>query len=165
MKKTIVYVLVLLTITACNSDTKDSESTSENKEVVEAPKVTQPAQLADVPWAAILDSTSQIISMTKTEEVKDEDLNVANVAEALNRKYPDIFITDPTIKNDTVFVKIKDATYLTQGTGSMGAKIFLAESTYSFTQIPGVAYVNYDFKIGDHASPGTFTRTNFDFKK
>ena len=163
MKKLILFITVLLTLAACNSDTKDTGSENDSQAI--APKTTQPAQLFDVPWAAVLDSTSQKISMVKTEEVKDEDLNLANVTESLNRKYPEIVLSNPSQKNDTVFVKIKDADYLTQGSGTMGAEIYLAESTYSFTQIPGVGYVNYDFKVGDHASPGTFTRANFEFKK
>ncbi len=164
MKKTTLYILALFALTACNSDTKDAGSES-NEQSVTQPKTAQPAQLFDVPWAAVLDSSSQKITMIKTKEVKEEDLNVANVTESLNRKYPDIFLSDPTQKNDTVFVKIKDSDYLTQGLGTMGAEIYLAESTYSFTQIPGVGYVTYDFKLGDHASPGTFTRENFKFKK
>lgn len=103
--------------------------------------------------------------MTKTEGINDNDLNLANVTESLNRKYQEIILSDPRQSNDTVFVKINDANYLTQGSGTMGAEIYLAEVTYSFTQIPGVGYVNYDFKVGDHASPGTFTRANFKFKK
>ena len=82
-----------------------------------------------------------------------------------NRKYPEVFISDPILRNDTVFVNIKDASYLTQGTGTMGAEIYLAESTYSYTEIPGVGFVNFKFLEGDHASPGTYVRKNFEFKK
>nr|WP_294898127.1 hypothetical protein [uncultured Pedobacter sp.] len=164
MKKTILYLSAICVFAACNSDTKNTENTGDSVQTTSTKKV-QPAQLFDVPWAAVLDSASQKISMTRTAEVKIEDLNINNVTESLNRKYPEILISEPTQRNDTVFVKIKDANYLTQGAGTMGAEIYLAESTYSFTQIPGVSFVTYDFTVGDHASPGTFNRSDFNFKK
>lgn len=165
MKKTILYFSAICLFAACNSDTKNTDASNDSSQTVNALTPTQPAQLFDVPWAAVLDSTSQKIKMTQTEGVKDEDLNLENVTESLNRKYPEIILSNPVQKNDTVFVKIADANYLTQGAGTMGAEIYLAESTYSFTQIPGVAFVNFNFAVGDHASPGTFTRSNFEFKK
>ena len=164
MKKTILLLATICFLFACNSDTKNVENVDSVQQVTPETKV-QPEKLFDVPWAAILDSTSQKISMQQTVGVNDEDLNINNVAESLNRKYPEIAITEPTQKDDTVFIKIKDANYLTQGSGTMGAEIYMAECTYSFTQIPGVAFVNFDFATGDHASPGTFKRSDFDFKK
>ncbi|WP_017257790.1 hypothetical protein [Pedobacter arcticus] len=164
MKKTILYLAGMCLIFACTSDTKNTENVDHTQETTSTAK-TQPEKLFDVPWAAVLDSTSQKISMQQTVGVNDEDLNLANVTESLNRKYPEITITEPTQKGDTVFIKIKDASYLTQGSGSMGAEIYMAECTYSFTQIPGVTFVNFDFATGDHASPGTFKRSDFEFKK
>lgn len=164
MKKTILYLSAICLLAACTSDTKNTEDTSDSVQATTT-QTTQPAQLFDVPWAAVLDSTSQKISMTQTAGISDADLNVDNVTESLNRKYPEILISDPAQRNDTVFVKINDATYLTQGSGTMGPEIYLAESTYSFTQIPGVSFVNFDFAVGDHASPGTFSRSDFEFKK
>ncbi|MFC5283973.1 hypothetical protein [Pedobacter alpinus] len=162
MKKFAPYILIAFVFIACNSDTKNTET---EEEIVETETYQQPKEIADIPWAAVLDSTSQIITMTATEGINAKDLNLDNVTESINRKYPEILISNILQKSDTVFVKINDATYLTQGSGSMGAEIFLAESTYSFTQIPGINFVNFDFKIGDHASPGTFKRTDFEFKK
>jgi hypothetical protein len=165
MKKTILYLSAICVFAACNSDTKNTGDTSDSAQTNTETKNTQPAQLFDVPWAAILDSTSQEIKMTKTPGINDGDLNLENVTESLNRKYPEILISDTRQKSDTVFVKIKDATYLTQSSGTTGAEIYLAESTYSFTQIPGVSFVNFDFQVGDHASPGTFIRSDFEFKE
>ncbi len=164
MKKLFLYLTVIVFFTACTSDTKTTEN-NVNDTLVTTATPSQPEELFDVPWAAILDSSSQIISMTQTEEVRAEDLNIQNVTESLNRKYPEVFISDPILRNDTVFVNIKDASYLTQGTGTMGAEIYLAESTYSYTEIPGVGFVNFKFLEGDHASPGTYVRKNFEFKK
>ncbi|HEX7367953.1 MAG TPA: hypothetical protein VF273_12690, partial [Pelobium sp.] len=82
MKKTILYFLAILAFAACNSDTKSGNAmgdSSKTLETADALPPAQPMQLFDVPWAAVLDSTSQKITMTQTAEVKTEDLNVNNV--------------------------------------------------------------------------------------
>ncbi|RKD12897.1 hypothetical protein BCY91_11705 [Pelobium manganitolerans] len=163
MKKIFLFLTAIAVLSACTNDSKQRDNEVEQAEVPNTSA--QPATLFDVPWSAVLDSASQKIQMTQTKEVKTEDLNLANVTESINRKYPEITITQPRQSHDTVYVSIPNAQYLTQGAGTMGAEIYLAESTYSFTQIPGVTYVNFDFKTGDHASPGTFDRTSFEFKK
>lgn len=164
MKKVHLYILLAIVFVGCNNDSKQNNEALDDSSLTFDEKV-QPAELSDIPWAAILDSSSQIISMTQTEGVHEEDLNLANVTESINRKYPEISLSNPTQKGDTVFVQINNSKYLTQGAGTMGAEIYLAESTYSFTQIPGISFVNFDFEVGDHASPGTFKRTDFEFKK
>ncbi|MBC7654604.1 MAG: hypothetical protein H7098_09055 [Oligoflexus sp.] len=169
MKQHIKYFLNLflltITISACNRDSKQVENDEDSSKVMQYSLKDKPAQLADVPWAAELDSNSQKISMQKSDMVKNEDLDINNIAEAINRKYPEIHIASQNQSNDTVFVNIPDATYLTQQSGNMGSEIFMAETTYSFTEILGVKFVNFNFKEGDHATPGTFKREDFNLKQ
>lgn len=161
MRKNILYFLVVIALFACNNQAKNQ---SEDETVVENTETIKPAQIADIPWAAVLDSGSQKINMKLTSGIKTDDLSVENVTESINRKYPEIIIAPtPSQSNDTLYVKIADANYLTQAAGTMGAQIYLSESTYSFTQIPGINFVNFDFKVGDHALPGTYTRKSFEF--
>ncbi len=161
MKKNLAYLLVIVALSACNQDTKQLENETDTVEI----KNVKPSQIADVPWSAVVDSTTQKITMVQNPDVKDEELDINNVTEVLNRKYPEIKINKAQLRNDTAFVNINDATYLTQQMGNMGSEIFLAEATYSFTQISQIKFVNFSFKVGDHASPGTFNRSNFTFKK
>jgi hypothetical protein len=156
--------LLAITVSACNRDGKQVENTKDSSKVMHYSLKDKPAQLSDVPWAAKLDSNSQKISMQKSDMVKNEDLDINNVAEAINRKYPEIHIASQNQRNDTVYVNIPNATYLTQQSGNMGSEIFMAETTYSFTEIPGVKFVNFNFKEGDHATPGTFKREDFNLK-
>lgn len=65
------------------------------------------------------------------------------------------------VSNDTIFVKIPDAEYLTQRMGTSGADEFMISSTFTLTELPDIRYVDFDFEIGDHASPGTYTRQYF----
>ncbi len=46
--------------------------------------------------------------------------------------------------------------------GTAGAQSYIATITYSLTELAEINYVNFDFKEGDHALPGTYKRTGFD---
>lgn len=48
--------------------------------------------------------------------------------------------------------------------GTTGAQAYLAELTYSMTEVPTVKYVNFDFQEGDHASPGVYQKIDFENK-
>jgi len=65
------------------------------------------------------------------------------------------------ISNDTIFVSIPNSTYLTQQTGSSGPEGYIAELTYNLTETKNVNYVALQFKKGDHAEAGTFSRSSF----
>ncbi|TKB96825.1 hypothetical protein FA046_12130 [Pedobacter cryophilus] len=162
MKKFSGLILVLTVLMACNQDPKTSSSTTTTDNLISTEK---PTQIADVPWSVVTDSTSQKMKLVQNEEVTTQELDSSNVTEALVRKYPEIKIVWIKQQNDTAFVKILDAEFLTQSSGSMGGQIFMAEVTYSYTQIPGINFVNFSFKEGDHASPGTYDRSNFSFSK
>ena len=167
MKKLLYLALIVVSVSACTQDVKETNETNETNEVnnVLAMEVAKPAEIADVPWMAVVDSATQQITMQQSDLVKTENLSPDNIIIALGSKYPELKVVLQKQQSDTIFVEIPNATYLTQSIGSMGAKIFMAEVVYSFTQIPGVKFVNFSFKEGDHASPGTFSRIDFPFTK
>jgi hypothetical protein len=142
----ILFFFVSIVFVSCTSDRKAKDQTDKvNNENV-------------------LDSVTQKYTLKKSPLIDDFDLDSINVLEAINRKYPENTLVWKTQRNDTAYVSIPDATYLTQQSGTMGAQVFLAESTYSITEIPGINVVNFDFKIGDHATPGFYKREDFNFK-
>ncbi|ADY50741.1 hypothetical protein Pedsa_0155 [Pseudopedobacter saltans DSM 12145] len=160
--KLFTTVLFCYLFFSCTNDKKErsaSDSISTNENVKETPLDV----LSDIPWTATLDSTTQQYTMVRNEPIKGEVLDITNVLEAINRKYPENKLVFEKQNADTVFVKVENATYLTQASGSTGARVFLAESTYSLTEIPSIRVVFFNFKIGDHATPGAYTRKNFDF--
>jgi hypothetical protein len=79
----------------------------------------------------------------------------------LNIEYPEIQLGYKKISGDTIFVAIHKSRYLTQSIGSSGAKGYLAEVTYNLTEIKNINFVDINFAEGDHAAPGTFSRTDF----
>lgn len=158
MKRIISLLFLITVLSSCIQDTK--KPISENDLVESEAK---PLEISDVPWSAELDSSSQKIKLIRSKDFEIKDLDVANVTEVLVRKYPEIKMIWLKQNKDTAFVRIPDATFLTQSSGSMGADIFMAEATYSYTEIPGIKFVHFDFTEGEHASPGTYQRSSFNF--
>ena len=49
--------------------------------------------------------------------------------------------------------------------GYYGAEAYLAAVNYNMSELKGITYVDIRFKEGDHAAPGTYTRTDFVHEK
>ncbi len=62
------------------------------------------------------------------------------------------------VSKDTLYVRIKESTYLTQQMGTTGADDYMSTTTFTLTELKNIKYVNYDFEEGDHAMPGTYSR-------
>ena len=87
-------------------------------------------------------------------------------AEASNAQKDGVPLDPPRIRLQSVaegiaHVEIIDAEYLTQRMGTSGAQNYLAATTYSLTETPGVRGVDFIFQEGDHAAPGVYTRESF----
>lgn len=116
----------------------------------------------DVPWNAVYNDSTQLLELKRNPVAHPENLNEQDIIDALNLKYPEIKIEVVSRKGKRAIVKIEDATYLTQEMGSAGARAYLAEATYSLTEINGIEAVDFRFKAGDHAMPGILTRKSFE---
>ncbi|MGB2965542.1 MAG: hypothetical protein WBB69_16325 [Anaerolineales bacterium] len=65
------------------------------------------------------------------------------------------------VKDEVAIVEIINATYLTQRMGSTGADVFLAEATFTLTEYKNIKFINFLFEVGDHATPGLYSRKDF----
>ena len=158
-----IILIGMIALFGCNQDIKDTSETDSAS--VENEILDNSTEIADVPYYAELDSSSQNFTLIKSDLVDQNDFTPVNLKNALNRKYPEIIISETRISNDTIYVTIPNAKHLTQGIGSMGAKIYMTESTHSFTDLPNIRYVKYNFNVGDHAYPGVYTKEDFKFIK
>lgn len=61
-------------------------------------------------------------------------------------------------ENDTVFLQVSDENMLTQEMGTTGATAYIEAVTYTLTSLKNIHYVQFDFKEGDHAIPGRYSR-------
>ncbi|MGN0002439.1 MAG: hypothetical protein ACI35V_03295 [Sphingobacterium composti] len=91
------------------------------------------------------------------------DLTIELVIDTLNNRYANAKLKLDKIASDTVFVKIDDVSFLQQY-GTTGNYGFMSEVVFSLTEVPDVNYVFLDFEEIDHASPGLYSRKNFENK-
>lgn len=105
--------------------------------------------------------TKKGLVMRKSSQISEDSLTPVHIIQKLNKLYPEIRLRFIKISNDSIFVTIKESKYLTQQMGSSGAEAYLAEVTYNLTELKDINFVTMRFKEGDHASPGTYTRTDF----
>ena len=111
-------------------------------------------------WSTDLDPKKGLV-MVKNRPLPADSLTATTMIQMLNELYPDIKLSFLRISNDSIFITIKKSDYLTKQIGSSGAEAYLAEVTYNLTELKGVNFVDIRFKEGDHASPGTYSRTDF----
>jgi hypothetical protein len=62
------------------------------------------------------------------------------------------------IENGVARVRIEDEEQLTQNMGSAGATSYLLAVTFTLCSLPDIGAVDFDFKGGDHAVPGRYSR-------
>lgn len=159
-------LLAIIILTSCVRDNKqETQEVADSSSSAEAPTTTanphKSVELKELPWLAEVDTVSLNISLKRNQQVSTQNLDEKNVIEIINKKYPDNQLVWQKKSKDTTYVSIPNAMYLTQSSGSLGARIFLAESTFSITEIPGIKVVYFDFEAGDHASPGAYQRADF----
>ena len=165
MKKYACAILIITSVAACNTRQPDKEvviSDSTNK----ITRVDSANQIIDAHyfWEADQDAPNGLV-MKKSRPISPDSLTTVNLLQALNNLHPNVELSFAKTSGDTVFVKINKSTYLTQRMGSSGAEAYLAEVTYNLTELTGINFVDINFKMGDHAEPGTYSRTDFVWAK
>jgi hypothetical protein len=81
-----------------------------------------------------------------------------------------LYLYPPKIKlikvsADTVYLRVINDFYLTQSMGTAGAEEYITESATSLLEIDGIHYVDFDFKMGDHACPGTYSKAGYNMRE
>lgn len=157
MKKLIYYSLLLLSLSACRSNEKE---TAENKD---SANISAPVQKEVVTLPYIVEYNEQTQKIELKHQAGDDLTKVSaeEMIEAVNFKYPEIQMQLSGKDHSVIHVKINNAAHLSQNIGSMGARIYLAEATYALTEISGIKGVDFIFSEGDHAAPGLYTRASF----
>ncbi len=115
-----------------------------------------------VPWEASLNDSTRMMEINRNPAANMTNLNYLDLIDALNYKYPQIKLEWIKQEGDIIFLKIEEADYLTRESGTLGARAYLAELTFSLTELKGISKVNLSFKEGDHARPGVYERGDFD---
>ncbi len=151
MNKIFLFCLCVLLLSACGNNKADQPVTDEDSAEI----------TARYSWEATLNDSSGKLEMKKIESNGPDTLAVPAVISFVNSQYPNVQLVLIKTSGDTAYLKIPEATFLTQQMGSTGPTLFFANVVFNLTEIPGIKYVSFDFEEGDHASPGTFTRDSF----
>lgn len=161
-------IAILCFASSCRNETADTESdttadsvTTESTEM----SVDTPLPNSSLPYAAVFDEETDQLDAQANPDFDRSRLNIDTLTHLLLSNYPQIELKVDGVSNDTIYVQIADAAYLTQQMGSSGAHMYLLEATYAYTELAGIQVVHFDFKEGDHAIPGTYTRKSFEEEK
>lgn len=158
MKNSILLLSVFMILISCQSEP------SKNTSAADMPAETNmdASKTLVVPWSVEINDSTHLMEIRKDPAADMTNLGPNDIVDALNLKYPKIKLVWEKQEGEKAFVRIDDAAFLTQASGTEGAQAYLAEVTYSLTELPGIGIVQFSFKEGDHARPGTYTRASFE---
>jgi hypothetical protein len=171
MRRLYIAVAVCL-ITSCNQGNDAQNATvADSVEVMAADttSLTSNDEILDEDAAAknylVWNTDIDSMVITKNPEFKNSNLSIDSIIKGLNLKYREIPLEKIRLSHDTLYTQITNSEYLGEQIGSTGASSYLAEAVINLTSVKGVKFVNLNFAEGSHATPGVFTRKDFeDFK-
>ena len=160
MKRCSFLIVIILVIISCNTKKPGKSGPQVDSAIVTHIDTANSSTDTHYFWSSEW-STKKGLLMKKTTPITEDSLTPFGLIQKLNNLYPEIRLGFIKISNDSIFVAIKKSKYLTQQMGSSGAEAYLAEVTYNLTELKDINFVDMRFTEGDHASPGTYTRTDF----
>lgn len=169
VKPTIIYITLLITSVGCHSGSTESVKDSHQENIVSANPIQEPepskSDNSSGPiWVYDFDESINDFKLIKFRDVAPDILTAPGIEEIINRTWPKIQIKYVSIAHDTILISIPESEVFTQQMGTAGARQFMISTTYSFTELPSVNYVKYEFEIGDHATPGVYQRGSWGVK-
>ena len=157
MKISKFLILAIVFAASCQSEPGKTAASRQEAEYMDHEKTLV------VPWNVQINDSTHIMEIRREPAADMTNLQPADIVDALNLKYPETKLAWIKLDGSKAYVTITDATFLTQRSGSEGARAYLAEVTYSLTELEGIKAVQFTFKEGDHARPGVYTRSDFRF--
>lgn len=160
----IILGLTLLLATSCNNHSKTNNEDL-NKLSVDTNTIpdeeNKDTSVFTPLWEYQYDTIIKDFRIVKLQELNNDTLTAESVVNIVNKSWPDVQVKYIKTSKDTVYISIPESTILTQQMGSAGAKQFMVSATYSFTELKGIKYVSFKFKVGDHANPGVYSRNSW----
>lgn len=160
MPRLIIPVLIITILFSCNTKQQDNSKPPAEPKIISVPDSANIITDSHYFWNSDWDTKKGLV-MRKVSPLYEDSLTPSILIQKINSLYPGIQLRLRNISNDTIFIAIDKSMYLTSQIGSSGAEGYLAEVTYNLTEINNINYVDLSFKQGDHASPGTYARTDF----
>lgn len=159
----LLFTIIILGGCTCNNNanTEQTESDSTN-EVIETDSTDLGPTITNIPplWK-VEEQSDHSEKLTQPDSTKGKVIAPDEMIKALNESYPEIQLDLTKISNDTVYINIPNSQYLSDKIGNTGAYNYLATAVYNLTELKNIKFVHFTFKEGEHASPGTYKRSDF----
>src|SRR5690606_17784880 len=118
LSSTLLISIIGLTSCQYNNQTKENTNNIDSSSVDSSASVESTLSL---PFQAVYNEKTDRFEIRKNTDLSYVARNVEDLANALNSKYPEITIIIERKENDTLMVRIPEATSLTQTSGTTGA--------------------------------------------
>ena len=153
MIRYLLALCLVALVVACNN-----EASNENKAAADAEP---PQQWFATDTVIVWDCSAEMKEKKKIFTPKDSVTVPQAFVNGVNKTYGEIKMQFDRISTDTVYIKIPDATWLTDRAGNSGAEQYLSFAALNLLETKGVHYVYFDFTAGVHARPTTWSRRDF----
>jgi hypothetical protein len=162
--KIIKIVLIVLVVSSCRNNRSEEDLSAQDTTVSTADTATAVAvemsPFGKLIWAPVLDNFNGD-TLKQNRKVNADTLDPQKLIQEINASWEGVVLKLKKISHDTIYVDIPNSTYLTQSMGSTGAENYISSTTYNLTELKNIRFVNYNFEVGDHLSPGTWSRSDF----
>jgi hypothetical protein len=166
-KRAFIFFTCFTWVTSCQDTVRPSKQTEENKDRISTTRkkdsVLNSPRDSHAIWVYNYEKglPEQQRIVDNQALVPNELIDLINLTKRTNT----VRLELGKISNDTIFVKIHKSKILTQQMGTTGAEEYLSIATYTLTELSTINFVNFDFELGDHASPGTYSRGYYTKKR
>lgn len=152
MIRYITSILFLALVFSCNNDAaknKDNET------------ATAPQQWFETDTLLVWDCTAEDHSRKKIFAPRDSVAVPQAFINGINKTYAEVKLSFDHMSNDTLFVKIPNAEWLTNRAGNAGAEQYLTFAALNLLETKGINHVDFIFESGAHARAATWTDIEF----
>ena len=157
LKLNIISLILLTSFISCSGPTNTSIPTEKKADISESSNlVTKVNDTVKYIW--LYDYAAEI--PVRLNKVNPDTLTPEKLIYLINkyRVQGKIILDFVKVSRDTIYVAIKESTYLTQNMGTTGADDYISTTVYTLTELKNIKYVSFNFSEGDHARPGTYSR-------
>jgi len=159
----IALISLLVSFISCGTDstadqeTEDTQTTEQDSTSVTDSEEDYPDPNALWYYDYNQDTILQVKAVTP-----DNNPGTSKLINLINKSYQDkVYLEFVKESNDTLYVKTEDSEHLSQRMGSAGSYEYMIIATFTLTEARSIEYVDFAFDYGDHANPGTYSRSQF----
>ena len=163
--RNILLLSALVLLFSCNNESSTDQASNEDTIYLKTDTITSsleaPVKITNLVWSASYDSARQKVVLKRQRTINPDTLTAEKLITDINNAWDDVKLQFKKVSHDTLYVAIPQSEVLTQQMGSSGAYSYISSTTYTLTELKNIHFVNYDFQEGDHLSPGTMKRKDF----